>query len=1015
MKKTSLFLIGPLGMILLLLLMPGAGPRAGESPAPGAALPLPAAGANRVTYSAGLDSGWVIETVDTTDDVGSHTAIALDSSGQPWISYYDVTQGDLKCASFDGTSWQSVVIDAAGDVGWYTSLALDAADQPHISYYDYGEGDLKYAYYVGTAGNCGPGGDTWYCETVETAGYAGLYTSIVLDSAGWPHISYIRDTVTPYPDPTPVGALPLPGGQGSAPDSPRQLRYAWQDGAGWHFQTVVMDTGAEGGHTSLALDSAGLPHISYFDSILGALRHTWYDGTQWHLQTVDPDAAGQYTSLAVDSADHLHISYYAYLASDLRYAYYDGSAWQLTAVDTAGDVGRYTSLALDPAGWPRISYMDYSNSSLKYASYDGATWDVETVDNTAAVGGYSSLALDARAWPHISFYDYTNGDLKYAHWRCYGVTQVNASGPLFLEVGASGLYTATYVPVTATVPVTLAWDNGTIGANAVYSWTLPGDYTITVTATNPCGQVQDSLLVHVCQPVEGVTIEGPADLRTGETGVYTATYTPSNADPVLLTWDNGTVGPTASYSWTLPGDYTITVTATNPCGQAQDSLLVHVCQPVEEVTIEGPADLRTGETGVYTATYTPSNADPPVLLTWDNGTTGPTAAYSWTQPGVYTIVVTASNGCSDVQGTLVVTVCQPVEEVTIEGPADLRTGETGVYTATYTPSNADPPVLLTWDNGTVGPTASYSWTLLGDYTITVTATNPCGQAQDSLLVHVCQPVEGVTIEGPADLRTGETGVYTATYTPSNADPPVLLTWDNGTVGPTASYSWTQPGVYTIVVTTSNGCSDVQGTLVVTVCQPVEGVTIGGPVELVTGQVAQYTAVYTPSNASPPVDLTWDNGTMGPTAAYSWTLPGDYMVMATATNPCGEAEVTFTVHVCQPVAGLTVTGPISLTPGQVGVYAAVYTPANADQPVAVVWDNGTTGLSASYSWSRRGQYTIVVTASNACGQVQATFPVSVRPTVWYLFLPVTVRNWQGPGNLGGIPGALATGRPALRPR
>ncbi|NDH46443.1 MAG: hypothetical protein EBX99_01075 [Acidimicrobiia bacterium] len=89
--------------------------------------------------------------VVSSGDVGPDSSIAIGIDGNPIIGYLDFTNGDLKVAVCPNSYCILMplptlsTVDTTGSVGWFPSIAIGANGVPIISYYDVTNGDLKVA------------------------------------------------------------------------------------------------------------------------------------------------------------------------------------------------------------------------------------------------------------------------------------------------------------------------------------------------------------------------------------------------------------------------------------------------------------------------------------------------------------------------------------------------------------------------------------------------------------------------------------------------------------------------------------------------------------------------------------------------------------------------------------------------------------------------------------------------------------------------------------------------------
>jgi parallel beta-helix repeat protein len=141
-----------------------------------------------IVYMYQNGTNWTVENVSVNQNGdpngGPYDSLVIDSSGNPKISYYSISPqsgyGSLRYAyrTVDGV-WHSQIVDnLAEDVGEYNSLALDSAGNPCISYI-WNDNNLNYAYWNGTQ---------WLTETVSNLTSAGC--KLALDQSNSPLIVY---------------------------------------------------------------------------------------------------------------------------------------------------------------------------------------------------------------------------------------------------------------------------------------------------------------------------------------------------------------------------------------------------------------------------------------------------------------------------------------------------------------------------------------------------------------------------------------------------------------------------------------------------------------------------------------------------------------------------------------------------------------------------------------------------------------------------------------------------------
>ncbi|GJM32288.1 MAG: hypothetical protein DHS20C18_12890 [Saprospiraceae bacterium] len=385
-----------------------------------------------------------------------------------------------------------------------------------------------------------------------------------------------------------------------------------------------------------------------------------------------------------------------------------------------------------------------------YVSYSWSTGSINAEITVVDPGTYNLEVID------------TNG--------CLGTASVDISEFTTIDPNISGALT--YCPETSTQLnggagfVDYQWSNDETGQQLTV--TTPGDYSLTVTDANGC-LTTDQVSVNEFT-VTPPTIDASAGFCTGTDTVITA-----SAGYQSYLWSTNATQPSITIN--DGGDYGLTVTDTNGCVSTAEVTVDEFDLPT--VNIGGSSSFCIGGSTTLNAGAT-FNA-----YLWSDGTTQANIEVS--TPGSYALTVTDNNGC---QGEGAISVSEDIELNPIISGAlaycenastDLDAGQGFV---TYLWSNNTNTQTLVVDEP-------------GIYSVTVSDGDGCfGDAE----------VEVIENPLPEPIIQGELGYCPETSTTLDAGSGYEeYVWSNSEDDQTITIG--EPGIYSVMVTDTNGCSE----------------------------------------------------------------------------------------------------------------------------------------------------------------------------------------------------------------
>ena len=309
-------------------------------------------------------------------------------------------------------------------------------------------------------------------------------------------------------------------------------------------------------------------------------------------------------------------------------------------------------------------------------------------------------------------------------------------------------------------------DMGTSPADS-HIYTAPGIYTTTLTTTDDLGVTAHATAVITVDHPNAAFIANPTEpLPEAATSFDASISSDSEATITNYSWDFGDGTPveddgssaSTSHTYAHRGHYDVTLTVTNALGQTDTAGQTLTVDDPPTATVS-PSTVLSAAGATVTFTGSAAAGDPDGTITdyrwafgdgsFDDTGMSPTDRHVYTNPGVYTATLTATDDLGETTSTArQITVDAAPAASFITSPNPQALGAVTSFDAQGSSDSLGTITSYTWNfgDGTVGigPVTSHTYGTPGNYTVVLTVTNGAGQATTRALSVTVEPRPTVT-------------------------------------------------------------------------------------------------------------------------------------------------------------------------------------------------------------------------------------------------------------------------------